>query len=153
VTGYNPGDRVRNQGPVSQLGTVLVVDPPGLPGYVRIAWDDFGNDSRGWCDEWHADVDPATDPTLEQRVARIERELGIGLSPDVAALHGQEFTPGWTSAYHRVSDDSVSSYRGHDTVVTAMVEALDNLRDPDVDHVWVRDPRRRIIFERKEHDG
>jgi hypothetical protein len=54
----------------------------------------------------------------------------------------------WRSAYHRVSDDSVSSYGGHATRELAEFEALRNFRSDDIDVVWVRDPDGVVVFRR-----
>lgn len=54
---------------------------------------------------------------------------------------------GWRSSYHRISDDSVSSYGGHPTKAAAIREAIQNLSDPDIDHTWVRNPEEWVIWD------
>ena len=50
------------------------------------------------------------------------------------------------SAYHRLSDDSVSSFGGHPSLEAALAEAKANLKDPDIDHTWVRGASGAIIW-------
>jgi len=52
------------------------------------------------------------------------------------------------SAYHRVSDDSVSSFGGHATMDEAIREAEANIKSPDIDTVWVRDSSGNVVFEK-----
>lgn len=54
---------------------------------------------------------------------------------------------GFTSAYHRVSDDSVSAFAGHPTLERALLEARVNLESDDIDHTWVRDEAREIVWD------
>lgn len=56
------------------------------------------------------------------------------------------------SAYHRISDDSVSSYGGHETKEEAIAEADENIKSFDIDEVWVRDAEGNIIYIRTKTD-
>lgn len=58
----------------------------------------------------------------------------------------------YRSAYHRISDDSISSYGGHRNHSDAIREAARNASDTDIDHVWVHDPDGFIIYEWPEYD-
>jgi hypothetical protein len=53
-------------------------------------------------------------------------------------------------SYHRISDDSISSFGGHDTLASAIKEAIECLASPDIDRAWVRDPNEKIVWRRSK---